>query len=88
MLRERFRHELVHREQAIRALAGEGVTAIRVLPLFLALGKHLRRDIPVLAREVAAAFPNLAIEFLPALGETPEFAESLSRIASRAAGPR
>jgi sirohydrochlorin cobaltochelatase len=59
-----------------------------VLPLFLALGKHLRHDIPALARDVAAAFPTLAIEFLPALGETPEFAESLSRIAARAAGPR
>jgi sirohydrochlorin cobaltochelatase len=74
--------------EAIRALAGDGVTAIRVLPLFLALGKHLRDDIPALAREVAASFPALSIEFLPPLGEAPEFVEALSRIAQRAARGR
>jgi sirohydrochlorin cobaltochelatase len=69
---------------AIRALAADGVTSIRVLPLFLALGKHLRDDIPALAREVAASFPALTIEFLPALGEAPEFVDALGRIAQRA----
>ena len=70
---------------AIRALAIERVTSIRVLPLFLALGKHLRNDIPALARDVAASFPALRIEFLPALGEAPEFVQALGRIAQRAA---
>ena len=56
-----------------------------MLPLFLALGKHLRHDIPALARDVAASFPALTIEFLPALGEAPEFVEALGRIAQRAA---
>ena len=73
--------------EAIRTLATAGATTIRVLPLFLAMGKHLRRDIPDLARDAAAAFPELNIEFLPALGEAPEFTDALSRIAARAAGP-
>ncbi len=71
----------------IRALAERGIRSIRVLPLFLAMGKHLRSDIPALAAKVAAEFPALAIEFMPALGEAPEFAEALSRIALRAARP-
>lgn len=73
---------------AIEALAAAGVTTIRVLPLFLALGKHLRHDIPAMAADVARAFPRLTIEFLPALGEAPEFVEALGRIAARAARGR
>jgi sirohydrochlorin cobaltochelatase len=73
--------------ESIRALAAQQVTAIRVLPLFLAMGKHLRNDIPALAAKVAREFPALTIEFLPALGEAPEFVDALGRIALRAAGP-
>ena len=72
-------------DECIRAVAERGVRTIRVLPLFLAMGKHLRSDIPALALQVVADFPELTIEFLPALGEAPEFVEALSRIALRAA---
>ncbi len=74
-------------DETIRALAARGVTTLRVLPLFLAMGKHLRNDIPALAARVAAAHAGLTIEFLPALGEAPEFVDALERIAERAAGP-
>ena len=72
-------------DECIRALAERGIETIRVLPLFLAMGKHLRSDIPALAARVAAEFPELTIEFLPALGEAPEFVDALERIAVRAA---
>ena len=71
-------------DECIRTLAGQGIESIRVLPLFLAMGKHLRSDIPALAVRVAAEFPELTIEFLPALGEAPEFIDALERIAVRA----
>ena len=67
----------------IRMLAASGVTSIRVLPLFLAMGKHLRDDIPALAQRAVAEFPDVDIEFLPALGEAPEFVNALTRIALR-----
>jgi sirohydrochlorin cobaltochelatase len=70
---------------AIEALAAAGVTTIRVLPLFLALGKHLRHDIPAMAADIAQSFPQLTIDFLPPLGDAPEFVEALGRIAARAA---
>jgi sirohydrochlorin cobaltochelatase len=69
----------------IRTLAADGVTAIRVLPLFLAMGRHLRSDIPALAARVKLDYPGLNIEFLPALGEAPEFVAALGAIASRVA---
>ena len=72
-------------DQCVRALAADGVTAIRVLPLFLAMGKHLRSDIPALAARIKLDHPELEIEFLPALGEAPEFVEALGAIAVRVA---
>ena len=70
--------------ECIRALAVQGIRSIRVLPLFLAMGKHLRSDIPALAAQVADEFSDLRIEFLPPLGEAPEFVDALERIALRA----
>jgi sirohydrochlorin cobaltochelatase len=69
----------------LRTLAADGVTAVRVLPLLLAMGKHLRNDIPGLAARVKQDYPGLDIEFLPALGEAPEFVAALVAIALRAA---
>ena len=67
----------------VRTLAAGGVTAIKVLPLFLALGKHLRTDIPELAARIKLDYPALTIEFLPALGQAPEFAAALGALALR-----
>ena len=69
--------------QCIRLLAADGIVAIKVLPLFFALGKHLRVDIPALAARVAQEHADLTIEFLPAVGETPEFVAALDAIATR-----
>lgn len=69
----------------VRTLAAAGVTTIRVLPLFLAMGKHLRSDIPALAERIKLDYPALTIEFLPALGESPEFVAALGAIAMRVA---
>lgn len=71
-------------DDCVRALAADGITSIRVLPLFLAMGRHLRTDLPALAAQIRSEYPGLAIEFLPALGETPEFVEALGAIAARA----
>lgn len=71
-------------DDCVRTLAADGITAIRVLPLFLAMGRHLRTDLPALAGQIKSEFPGLVIEFLPALGEAPEFAAALGAIAARA----
>jgi sirohydrochlorin cobaltochelatase len=67
----------------VRTLAAGGVTVIQVLPLFLAMGKHLRTDIPALAARIKLDYPELEIAFLPALGEAPEFVAALTAIALR-----
>ena len=57
--------------EAVHRLAARGVERIRVVPLFLGPGGHLRTDVPNLIAEEMAANPRLAIELAPAAGEDP-----------------
>jgi Uncharacterized conserved protein len=43
--------------EAIAALARDGVRKVAVVPVFLAQGGHLKRDLPVLLDEARAATP-------------------------------
>jgi sirohydrochlorin cobaltochelatase len=61
----------------------EGVTSLRVLPLFLAEEGHVERDVRPLVEEARLAFPDIAVEQLPPVGQHPEFREALARIVGR-----
>lgn len=55
--------------ESIATLVAEGVTQIAVVPIFLAQGGHLKRDLPVLLDEVRAAHPHCTITLARAAGE-------------------
>lgn len=55
--------------EVIAILAGEGVRRIAVVPIFLAQGGHLKRDLPVLLDEARAAHPDCQITLALAAGE-------------------
>ena len=44
---------------------------IRVLPVFLGVGKHAREDLPLLMAELRAAHPATSFELLATVGENP-----------------
>ena len=54
---------------AIADLAAKGRRAIRVAPLFLGPGGHLRRELPELIAAARAAHPSVRIDLLPPAGE-------------------
>lgn len=54
----------------IDQLVASGVARIDLFPIFLAVGSHLREDLPVLVAAAHAAHPGLAIRVHPALGES------------------
>ena len=54
---------------AVAELINAGTSTIRVLPLFLGLGKHAREDLPRLLADVTLAHPHVSIELLPTVGE-------------------
>lgn len=66
---------------AVAALAGEGASAIRVVPLFLGMGKHAREDIPRQLDALRAEWPALTFTLGPTVGESPQVIDLLARIA-------
>jgi len=66
---------------AAAALVEQGVRHLRVLPLFFGMGKHAREDLQVLMQQLAAQYPGVHCECLPAAGEDPRLAELLAQIA-------
>jgi sirohydrochlorin cobaltochelatase len=61
-----------------------GIGRLRLLPLFLAGGAHVAKDIPEQVGWVKEALPSLEVEVLPPIGEDPRF-ESLLREITREA---
>lgn len=55
--------------EAVEAAAADGATEVRVVPLFLARGGHLKRDVPALVEAARARHPGCRIELLPPVGE-------------------
>ena len=55
--------------EAIAALAAAGARHIAVVPIFLAQGGHLKRDLPLLLDEVRQAHPQCTIDLATAAGE-------------------
>lgn len=66
-------------EAVTRAIAG-GARTVRLLPLFMAVGRHVRHDIPASVETLRAAHPDCTIEILPCLGENEHFWAALAEI--------
>lgn len=58
---------------------------VRVMPMFLGQGGHLRRDVAERVAKAVAAHPGLRLELLPSLGESDQLLEAMAHsIAARA----
>jgi sirohydrochlorin cobaltochelatase len=64
--------------EAIAELVAAGHRSIRVAPLFMAQGGHLKHDVPRLLAEIRGQHPDLAIELLPAIGDVPELRDAIA----------
>jgi sirohydrochlorin cobaltochelatase len=62
-------------------LAGCGCLRVDVLPLFLGLGGHLRRDLPQLVAALRLAHPGLAVSLHPPVGEWDEVIAAMAAAA-------
>ena len=54
----------------VEELAADGVTRVDLFPIFLAVGSHLREDLPLLVAAAQARHPDIAITVHAALGES------------------
>jgi len=61
------------------SLHGEGVRSLRVVPVFLGMGGHLKDDLPKLAAGIRERYPDLEITVEPPIGEQPEVIAAIAR---------
>jgi len=66
---------------AVAGLVNQGVTNIRVLPLFLGVGKHAREDLPRLMAELQAQHPGVRFQLNPSIGEDARLVQLLAEMA-------
>lgn len=56
-------------DEAIDHLVGRGATAISIVPVFMAAGTHVSKDLPLLAGAALDRHPELAISIAAPVGE-------------------
>jgi sirohydrochlorin cobaltochelatase len=65
-------------QEAVGMLAGKGVAAITIFPLFMAQGGHLKHDVPMLVEQLRTDHAGLPIALQSAVGDVPEILEAIS----------
>jgi len=65
-------------DQAIAALASSGVSSIRVVPIFLGQGGHVKDDLPKLIARARETHPKIAINLEAPIGEQSAVIEAIA----------
>jgi sirohydrochlorin cobaltochelatase len=68
-------------DEAIDTLVASGVTEISVVPIFLATGSHIAKDLPQLAANAMDRHPEIAIDIVPPAGESSLVIEAMASYA-------
>ena len=55
--------------EAVDGLVAQGCTAIRVVPVFLGQGGHVREDLPAIVEQARRRHPDTVLEMRQAVGE-------------------
>lgn len=69
-------------EEALAALAAKGALSVRVVPLFLGQGGHVKEDLPKLVAQAKRPEINLVLE--KSIGEQPDVIEAIAAAISAA----
>ena len=65
----------------VEVLMKQGVARVRIVPMFLGVGRHAREDLPDLVQGLTEAYPQMSFELLPAIGEHPAMTALMAEIA-------
>lgn len=66
----------------VETLMKQGVAHVRIVPMFLGVGRHAREDLPALVHGLVEAYPQMSFELLPAIGEHPAMTALMADIAT------
>jgi sirohydrochlorin cobaltochelatase len=89
-LSEKFSVELAYLERmtptledAVTSLVASGVKRIRVIPVFLGVGGHVKHDLPELADAARARHPGVEIVLESTIGEREEITDAIAAVISK-----
>ena len=68
----------------VESLMMQGKTHLRIVPMFLGVGRHAREDLPQLVSDLAKAYPQVHFELVPSIGEHPAMTQLMAQIAANA----
>jgi sirohydrochlorin cobaltochelatase len=66
----------------IEQMMKHGLSHVRIVPMFLGVGRHAREDLPEIVRGLSEAYPQMRFELVPAIGEHPAMTSLMARIAA------
>lgn len=66
----------------VEALMMQGKTHLRIVPMFLGVGRHAREDLPQLVNDLMQAYPQVHFELVPSIGEHPAMTQLMAEIAA------
>ena len=66
----------------VEQMMNRGLTHLRIVPMFLGVGRHAREDLPKLVEELATGYPQMQFELVPAIGEHPAMTTLMADIAA------
>ena len=70
-------------EEAIASLATKGAQRVRIIPLFLGAGAHVREDLPKLAQAARERHAGVEIVLERTLGERAEVTDAIAAVISK-----
>ena len=65
----------------VEAMMKKGLAHVRIVPMFLGVGRHAREDLPQIVQGLTEAYPQMQFELLPAVGEHPAMTRLMAQIA-------
>ena len=71
---------------AVDALAARGADSISIVPVFMAQGGHLKRDLPLQIEQVRERHPGITLSLQPAIGEAQPMIEAMAQYIADTAG--
>jgi sirohydrochlorin cobaltochelatase len=66
-------------DEAVAALAAKGAVSIRVIPVFLGVGRHVSEDLPRLVAGAQSAFAGVNLALEKTIGEQQEVIEAIAK---------
>ena len=89
-LRQQFRVELAYLEQmrpalgeAVDSLVAGGAKRVRIVPLFLGQGGHIRKDLPKLVEQARARHAGIEIVLERTIGERKAITDAIATVIAR-----